>query len=333
MSNTNNFTKFKNISKDVELEQVQTIISNNSKKEETITSFFELQQICNEITNLQNQIKTVDKIERNRLQEKINALKSKLSTGMPMDCSLVKDEIENQIIVFLEKYGYKKEFILEKLKDVKFKVTNEKLNSGGFMSAVGNNISIDYSVIDFDKNGNIIGFKQEKQNFIRYVLTHELLHICSNPNNVSLKDDALSEGFTDMFAHIISKNYIDKSENYDFLVKICTLFTNMLGMEKILDDYINNLDKTPNLRSLFQDEYIFMDFYHELNNILELQMNKKEVQIKKIDLLYKLKDIVFLPFLEKQQNKEEFINLFNNIFKEYGVSYSKEKIIENQNIR
>ena len=313
--------------------------NNREEKPEEISNLFELQDITKKVEELQREIdnissnvdidKTIKIIKIQKLNEELNKLKARLSVGISADFSKIKEEIIENIINYLETFGYPKEQIIQKLNNIELFVTNERIKSGGLMATVDNRIGIDYSVIEFDSKGNIIGFKKDKEMFVKYVLTHEFLHVCSAKGNISFRDDALSEGLTDMFAHIISNNFDDKSNLYDIFVKICMILSNVVGLENILDDYVNNLDTTPHLRTLFCDKLSFLEFYQEMNQLLHLKMNKADtnkINLIQCNLLNKLKEEIFIPFLQNKKNKEEYINLFNNFFSEYGVSCSIDEI-------
>ena len=148
--------------------------------------------------------------------------------------------------------------------------------------------------------------------------------MCSKPERKSITDDALSEGFTDLFARLMSKVENNQSEKYDFSVRVCTLLANVIGIENALSDYIYNLDTLPNVRQLFGDEIEYLQFYNEMNNILSNELKQEDLAKlydDKVTLINKLKETIFIPFLQKDmQNKEEYINLFNNLFSEFQVT-------------
>lgn len=273
------------------------------------------------------------KIKNNELIEQMSNIKSRIIKGIPIKCKELKNKIINDIIEYLIPYGYTKEFILMRLENIRFSITDEKLISGGLLSYTNNKINIDYSLAVFDNQGRFIKFKEEKEDFLRYVITHEFLHALSIPNtNKYLTHDALSEGYTDFFAHIISNNFIDKSVLYDFSVRICTLLANMVGIDKTLDDYINNLTEFSNLRNFFYsqglDDSSFYKFYILMNNIIELQIKKdNQSQIKKVELLEFIKDNLLISFLKTEEvNKENYIKLFNELFSEFDITCSFEEM-------
>ena len=330
---------------DVSSLEIQTISNQEKIENEGISNLFELENIVNQIKDIEVQIENIKnnnfidesdkKTKIENLTTEKNNLTSKLSKGISVDLSKVKEEITESIIIFLEPFGYSREQILQKLNNVELYVTNEQVCSGALMSAVGNRIGIDYSVVKFDINGNVLGIRDDKEQFVKYVLTHEFLHICSNNGPKSHMNEALSEGLTDMFAISISGNNQDKSNWYDIFVKICILLSNIIGIEGVVNDNFTNLDTTPNIRKLFADELSFLEFFQGMDKILELKMNngdKATIYTMQIDLINKIKNEIFIPFLEKQQNKEVYIELFNNLFSEHGITCSLDEVKSEENI-
>lgn len=316
---------------------------NESKR---ITNLSELESISNQIETIQNEIRSITndsmidsyekKLKISELVRKETKLKEILLIGIPIDCSDLKAEIEKNIIDYLESYGLNTNIIKEKLKNIKFYITNERLSSGGLLSAYSNKISIDYSLTEFDDMGNFIGLKQDKYEFIKYVMTHELLHICSFKGNETVKDDALSEGFTDLFAQVISNNFKDKSIRYDFLVRVCILLTNCVGIKKALEDYLNNLGDFPSLKNLFKffglNNEQFIEFYQKMNNINQTKMidgNEEEIYNQKLEIIEFLKYNIFIPYIKEQEDKESYINLFNQLFGDFGIYCSLEEVKSN----
>jgi len=315
-----------------------------------ISNLFELDNISNSIITLKDQIhqisinSSLDKFERKirirELNEEISFLKSRLLKGISIEQPYISKEIQKSIITFLEQHGFETKKFEEKIKKLRFYVTNERLSSNGLLATYSDKVAIDYSLVNFDENGNFIGLKKEKEDFIRYALTHEFLHVCSINSNVSFKDDAISEGYTDLFAHVISGNNKDKSERYDYFVRVCTLFTNLVGIEGTVEDYFYNLETMPNLKKLFkkcglQDEDYF-EFYQLLNNIINLQIeneNNENIIKKKKNLINRIKEYILIPYLKTGiDNKENYLNLFNDLFKNFNISCYLDEVnaIKNQ---
>ena len=327
------------IKKEFSTTQSYDVANNRVDKPKEISNLFELEDISRRIEELQSQIKKISNdssitedsklMKTQKISEEINNLKSRLTAGIHVDFSKIKIEISNSIINFLKPYGYTEEIIKQKLNNVEFHVTNERLNSGGLMSAVDHRIGIDYSCIEFDQNGNVIGIKEEQSEFIKYVLTHEFLHVCSNNSSKSHMNEALSEGLTDMFAVMITGNNEGKSKWYDMFAKIGVLFSNIVGIENIVTDYFSNLDTTPNIRGLFHDELSFLEFFQGSDEILKLKMAKADettISTMQIELVNNIKENIFISFLKSQENKEKYIELFNNLFSEYGITCSLEEV-------
>lgn len=315
-------------------------MSDKVYRNDGIANLFELESLFNIIKNLEKQIEQIsndsslDKFERksrieNLIQEK-NFLVIRFRKGISIEKPPIVDEIKENIILFLKQYGFNPDTFIKKIDSVQFCVTNERLISGGLMSTSSNKISIDYTLAEFDENGNFLGLKVNS--FIKYILTHELLHVCSMNLDEKYKNGVWSEGYTDLLAHIISKNNNDKSENYDFPVKVFTLLTNLVGIKNTIEDYFFNLKTMPHLFNLFNqcglDENDFWNFYRILDKTMPNgNKNLEEIYNSKIDLIEKIKHYIFIPYLKGlNDNKEYYINLFNNLFNDIGVSCSYEEL-------
>lgn len=272
------------------------------------------------------------------LKDNENEIKSHIMDGILITDDSLKDKIINIILNFLKPYGYSEESIRLNLSDVNFVATNVSLVDGKLFNTAGNIVYIDYRFVSFDKDGYFKCFKEDNIPFLEYALTHEIFHICSafrkDKKNISVKDDGLSEGFTDMFALMATGRYDCKSKNYDFLVKICTLLTNIVGIKNGLDDYINNIDSWNNIKSLFYQVGLndddFVKFHIEMSEILDLTFNSnintnlvsilKEKQRKLTEFMYTK---ILIPFLNHSQvNDLELITLFDNLFVDYESSIS-----------
>jgi hypothetical protein len=138
---------------------------------------------------------------------------------------------------------------------------------GGKAQALRNHIDLELDFFDYDEEGKVIGVSEEKRELYRHVVVHEFFHKLSSYKNghrdVMVFGDALLEGFTDYFTKRVLNDSIE-SDLYGLPVKVCDLFTEMIGIDKTLDDYINNTGEFPNLKNLFGECGIehnaFMEF-------------------------------------------------------------------------
>ena len=320
-------------------------IYNTLNEDTNIQTIFELKEYINklmiilkkreEIKNNKDIDYITKKITLNSLQNEENEIKSYILHGISIKDIDFKEVIIKIIINFLKTYNFTEEEIRANLSEIKLFTSDINLVYGGNLVTVGNNIGIDYEYVDFDKDGYYKSFKDNEIKFLQYTLTHEFFHKYSafkKDSRFCVNDDALSEGFTDMLALMATNAYEYKSQKYDFLVKICTLLTNIIGMNEILDDYINHIDSWPNLKNFFNkinlNETDFNKFHTRLNKILELtnqQANNKElidiINIKKQEIIIFIKEKILIPYLEKNTNKtEELSELFNSIFSEYNIN-------------
>ncbi len=324
----NNNDNYKDIQfKDIE----ENLVVNIVKSTPYILDNEELNRLSVEykalIVELDSLDKTKDFAKMMELREKLNLLKKKLWVGIPLDISKLKEEIIRDIYLYLEKFGYTREFVTSNLEDIELYVSDIDIIAEGKLVTVGNKIGIDSEFVDFDKKGNIIGIKDYYRLFLKYTLTHEFLHkLSSNRKDkepIPVLEDALIEGTTDMYAHLISENDIDKSNLYDFLVKCCIILRRCVGNKDFLDDYINNLPNWNNTRKVFNDcglnDDEFMGFYYNLNKVLVY--NKSGMDIEGLKNLKKeiavfLKNRLIRNRFQKHRELREIEKVYNILFEE-----------------
>lgn len=318
------------------------ILENASDEEFSyISSIYELKGIVSQMIKYLDDYKIIlndtsldidDKLNNlNKLKKKIVELSTKLQKGMYINIDSIKKQIIDNIIKFLKIYNIKTDLLEEELSNITFFVTDTKLclEESSKAAYYGGKIALDYQWINFDKNGNIIGLKEENIKLLSFIITHELLHatshICSN-NKTSVSGDGCSEGLTEMFAHIISGNYEDKSEKYDILVRVFELFAKLIGVEKVLDDYINNLDNYPNIQELFNACGLSEEYFLKFKSLMSDLIKNYDNAALKIEVINNIKEYIFIPSVKKIENKEEYIELFNKLFSEFGVSCSLSEV-------
>ncbi len=330
--------------KDIQFKDIEeNLVVNNIKSTPYILDNEELQRLCTEYRALIVELDSLDK-EREFdkmliLREKLTDLKKKLWQGIPLEISKFKNEIIRDIYLYLEKFGYTREFVIKNLEDVELYVSDIDILAEGKLVTVGNKIGIDSEFVDFDRKGNIVGIKELYKVFLKYTLTHEFLHkISSNRKDrpaVPVLDDALIEGTTDMYAHLISENDTDKSNLYDFLVKTCIILRRTVGNKEFLEDYIDNLPNWFNTRKTFQQcgltDDDFIAFYFNLNKILAYTksgIDPEGLKAIKNEVLVFLKEKLIANKFKKHRELREMDKIYHLLFEEE----LKEMVIDNSNV-
>lgn len=190
--------------------------------------------------------------------------------------------------------------------------------------------------------GEFEGFRNDIEDFLIHCLTHEFLHKLSSLDNdipVFCLEDPIIEGYTDMFAHLVSGKEMIRSDLYDFPEKLCILFTKMIGLEKTVNDYIYNNQTHPNLRNLFlecgcQD---FKYFYTLLSTTTKKIIAEKKAGKttdfaldEKTECLRFISENILIPYCTTHTDEAEYIfEQFNALFGEYGYNYNVENTITN----
>lgn len=93
---------------------------------------------------------------------------------------------------------------------------------------------------------------RRKKDFLHYTIAHGFFHKLSTSRlGVPVNDDGPTEGLTDMLVHRVSGNDKDKSERYDFPVKVNEMLVEMIGLEIVVEDYIEHPGSFPKFKGLF----------------------------------------------------------------------------------
>ena len=317
---------YKNIQfKDIE----DDLVVNKGSSTPYIIDNGELQRIVTEYKSLVQQIDSLNKetdfTKIMELRNKLNELKKKLWKGIPLELGKFKEEIERDIYLYLEKFGYKRDFVKDNLADIELYVSDIDIIAEGKLVTVGNKIGIDSEFVEFDKKGNVVGIKDFYKFFLKYTLTHEFLHkLSSNRKDkppVPVLEDALIEGSTDMYAHLISENDVDKSNLYDFLVKVCIILRRCVGNKEFLHDYIDDLPNWTNTRKTFVDigltEIDFTTLYFNLNKILAYTksgMDPNGLHKLKEDVMIFLKEKLIANRFKKGRELREINKVYDLLF-------------------
>ena len=316
--------------KDIQFKDIEDdLVVNKGKSTPFILDNEELKRLSVEYKALVVELDSLDKEKEFDkmllLREKINELKRKLWAGIPLELNKLKNEITRDIYLYLEKYGYSRDFVIGNLEDVELYVSDVDIIADGKLVTVGNKIGIDSEFIDFDRKGNIIGIKDYYKLFLKYTLTHEFLHkISSNRKDkpaVAVLEDALIEGSTDMYAHLISENDIDKSNIYDFLVKVCIMLRRIVGNKEFLEDYIDNLPNWNNTRKVFGEcgltDDDFSNLYFSMNKVLAYTksgIDPEGLNKLKEEIIVFIKNKLIKNKFTKRRELREMEKIYNVLF-------------------
>lgn len=326
--NNDDIKSYKNIQfKDIE----EDLVVNHVKSTPYILDNDELKKLSSEYRRIAAELETLNK-EKDfdkmlELREKLNELKKKLWRGIPLELSKFKDEITRDIYLYLEKFGYSRDFVIDNLSDINIYVSDIDIIAEGKLVTVGNNIGIDSEFVNFDKKGNIVGINDYYKFFLKYTLTHEFLHRLSSSRKdkepIPVLEDALIEGTTDMYAHLISEDDIDKSNVYDFLVRVCIILRRVVGDKEFLHDYIDDLPNWTNTRKVFNEcglsDDDFTNLYFNLNKILAYTksgMDPEGLNKLKEEVVVFLNNRLIRNRFKKRKDLREMEKIYNLLFNE-----------------
>lgn len=345
----NMFDKFDSNNDDKKITDIKNIPSSNSInnsieiQRDYPKTLFDIKAKLEELRLLRDSVSGKDF----SIKDEINELTSYLSEGIHLDEIFYHREIMDSIITLIGPYGFDKDFVLDNLSNMTGKVCPMEFLGTGRAQALRTYIDMDIDFFEYDENGRVVGVPDSKKDFYKYVVTHEFFHKLSSYKNgyddVMVMGDALLEGFTDMFAHLASGNNTDKSDLYDFPVQVCSMFAEMIGMEKVLDDYINKTGNFPNLKNLFMecnlDESRFSEFRGILDSVISGVSRDKKSGIspsewgitEKNSSLDFLRDNIIIPYCQNHPDKVEgILDKFNSLFNDMGYSCSREDIKTSQ---
>ena len=259
-----------------------------------------------------------------------------LQTGIVIDTIPYRDEIINNLISFFDKYGISKEEIISKISELEFFVSDIDLAYSGKLVQTCDRIGIDISYAKFSEDGKFVGFREELKDFLTHTVTHEILHKLSEMQDGKKiffrYQDALSEGYTDMFAHLISGKRNIRSDLYEFPEKVCELFTEMIGMDKTVDDYLYHNQDFSNLQKVFlececKDFSLFRSIFDKI--IKRVNDDKKAGKTGCLALEEKdaclafIRDNILFPYCHKNPDRAvQVLNKFNSLFSVLGYEFS-----------
>lgn len=312
-----------------------------------ISDKFELDRIkkrIEEIEDARSSLSTkFEKIEYDMATlDEYNELRSLVRNGIVIEDISFKEEIIDNLYSFFGQYGLSRDKIVDIFSDIEFFVSDINLGYEGKLVYVCGRIGIDASYVDFSEEGKFIGLKEEFKDFFMHTFTHEFLHRMSSKEegrDVIVMEDALIEGYTDMFAHLVSGRRDVVSDLYGFPEKVCVLFTEMMGMEKTVDDYLHHNQTHSNLHNLFlecgcQD---FSLFRSKLSKVISgVKRDKQNGMMsgfaleEKDDCLAFLRDNILIPYCIKNADKApQVLDKFNSLFGVYDYNCSLNDVKNN----
>lgn len=278
-----------------------------------------------------------------KTKEEANELMSQVRNGIVIDDIPYKEEIVDNLCSFFGKYGLSKDSIVDMVSEIEFFVSDINLGYGGKLVQTCDRIGVDSSYASFDENGKFVGFKEGLKDFFMHTFTHEFLHKMSSKEDgraVVVLDDPIVEGFTDMFAHMVSGKRDVVSDTYEFPEKVCELFTEMMGLDKAVDDYLHHNQSRPNLHNLFLECGCedFALFSKQLSDVMNgVRRDKKNgvtscfaLEEKDVCLAF-LRDNILIPYCIKNSERSSVVlDKFNSLFGEYGYTCSIEDVKESK---
>ena len=278
-----------------------------------------------------------------KTKEEANELMSQVRNGIVIDDIPYKEEIVDNLCSFFGKYGLSKDSIVDMVSEIEFFVSDINLGYGGKLVHACDRIGVDASYVNFDEKGNFVGFKEELKDFFMHTFTHEFLHKMSSKEDgkdIVVLDDPIIEGFTEVFAHMVSGKRDVVSDTYEFPEKVCELFTEMMGLDKAVDDYLHHNQSHPNLHNLFLECGCedFALFSKQLSDVMNGVRRDKAngvtscfaLEEKDVCLAF-LRDNILIPYCIKNSERSSVVlDKFNSLFGEYGYTCSIEDVKESK---
>jgi len=277
------------------------------------------------------------------IQDKVTELTSFLLAGIVLDEIPRHREIIDKISSFLVENGFSEDFVIDNLRNMEGRVLPVEVLNGGKAQALRTHIDLEIDFFDYDSEGRVIGVNPEKEELYYHVVTHEFFHKLSSYkngfNDALVAGDAFLEGYTDYFTKLALGGSKIESDLYGFPVKVCEMFTEIMGLDKSLDDYINHTGDFPNLKNLFSecglDKESFLEFNSNLNSIIvgvrrdKLAGLSKEEWAKdeKMCTLEFLRNNIIIPYCRNNPtDADRILDKFNNLFSSSGYSCSIEDV-------
>ena len=196
----------------------------------------ELESLINEYLELINN-KNLSKdsfdniIIREKNKIKAEELRRRLIEGIPITNLILVDKIIELITKFLKVNDFDEQLFYKMMKNTDFSIIDFRVfdDSKGLAFSAGKKISFNVSICNFDEKGNFNGIKYENIEFLTHIIFHEMFHRISafrdDIGDVNARDTALSEGFTDFFAEMLSGYNGQKKKiiNFQKMYVICSI--------------------------------------------------------------------------------------------------------------
>lgn len=296
-------------------------VNNEVTNSEYFTDFLEMIDYLNKLKKLLIEYKAIaDKEDRFEINEKINKLKSRLSHyGVTVDISDYVSQAANTIFNYFKKFNISKSYIENRVMNAQTNVTAMYELHLGCASTFSDKICFDIKYVNFDEQGNFTNIKEEEKREFCHALCHECFHLISRNDHI-LAPQGINEGMTEMFTCKANGSYDIKSASYDFPVRICELFVEMLGEDTIVQEYMSCDYLYSSICNLFGDRENFNSFSNKLSDFIN---HSKDVDIDEQLRLFliKLSDDVVIPFCKNNPSDgERVISTFNDLFKKNQVN-------------
>ena len=295
-------------------------------------------QDLEQILLIYNKLNKLTKVDRLLAADDISALHKILLDGIRIQNNIDIQNIIFQIISFITSNGIDPQPFYSMFQNTYFSVTSipDAFSTYETAHAVcsGKNVALNMDIVTFDENGFLTGRLIDESGLMKQIITHELLHrISAFREDKEFKftiDSAFSEGFTDLFAEIITKyDGPIKSEPYQFSKNVCDMLISMIGLKEAFNDYLNDFANYKNLKVLLQKYNMnFKEFETIFDKLLSMRYKVGENlanindSIKfENDFLIEIRDKLIIPFIRDNPDKEEeIINKFNKLFADRGIT-------------
>ena len=317
-------------------------MNNFDFKKSVISSKEELEKIKNRIREISEMREMLSTKEEKAIydienRDELAELYELIRRGIPVSNIPYKKEITLELVSFFNNYGISEEQTISHINELEFFVSDIVLGHGAELVYTCNRIGINSTYVEFLEDGTIT-YKPEYKDFLIHTIRHEMLHKLSSEEagkSFPCGEDALIEGYTEMFNHYISGKSDINNILYEFPERVCRLFTEMIGIEETVDDYIYNNKSHPNLQRLFETYGADFSFFRiSLSNILVQISKEKNMGIdgclaleQKIACLDFISNNILVPYCQQNLGEQtRLIERFNSLFSEFDYNLSVEEI-------
>ncbi len=316
------------MNKNIVFDKFDDNVSTTDNKNSYVTSHTEYYSNILELISAFQKLKSLitaykytdDTFQRKELGKEIKKLEFIVAhSKIQVNINKYYEIVSNIMFNYLEKFGFDKNFIDGQINDVNTSIrVLEELEVGKSYNA-GHEISLDIKYASFDKTGNFIDIRDDKKGEVLHALCHECFHLISTGVNGIVTDVGINESMAEMFTCRALGSNKFRSKSYDFSVRICELFVEMLGEETVLNEYMHGQEQYESISSLFESSDDFKAFKSKLTGFIK-DKDSPTIDYDKEQFLIKFRDKVVVPFCIKNSDKKEnVIEVFNLLFKSNGV--------------